>query len=309
MVTPRPRIAIISIMRVVIAGGSGFIGRRLARRLADRGDHVVVLTRNPDRPADPGITWAPCTDGPLDADAVINLTGENLFARRWSAAQKEIMRSSRVDLTRDLVARFAHEPRPKVLIQASAIGFYGDRGDEELVESSGPGPSGAFLVDTCKDWEAAGAEAESHGVRTVLLRIGVVLGPDGGAIKAMLPPFRFFAGGPVGSGRQWMSWIHGDDLVDLILHAMDKDDVRGAVNGTSPNPVTMKRFCQALGRSIGRPSWLPVPGFAIRLMLGEVAEVLLGSQRVLPERADASGFRSRFQDIDAALADLMGKGR
>ena len=293
-------------MDVVIAGGSGFIGQRLARRLVDRGDAVTVLTRNPDRPAESGLTWAAYEDGPLSADVVVNLAGENLFSKRWSTQQKAVMRESRVDQTEALVARMVSEPRPKVLVQASAIGFYGDRGEEPLDEDSGPGPTGTFLTKCCRDWEAAGAAATAYGVRVVLLRIGVVLGPEGGAVKAMLPPFRFFAGGPVGNGKQWMSWIHAEDLVSLILHCIDNQGISGPVNGTAPNPVTMRSFCKALGGAIGRPSWLPVPGFAIRLLLGEVASVLLGSQRISPRRAEESGFSFQHPDVTEALQDLLG---
>lgn len=292
-------------MKFVVAGGSGFIGRRLARRLVDRGDEVAILTRNPDRPAGDGLTWAGYDDGPIDADVVVNLVGENLFRKRWSARQKAVMRESRVDVTKALVARMAKEPRPKVLVQASAIGIYGDRGDEELDEASGPGAAGDYLIDVCRDWETAARAASDYGVRVVLLRIGVVLGPEGGAIKAMLPPFKFFAGGPVGNGRQWMSWIHAEDLVGLVLHCVDHDDISGPVNGTAPNPETMKAFCKALGGAIGRPSWLPVPGFALSLMLGEVASVLLGSQRVLPKRAQESGFVFQYPNAADAMKDLL----
>lgn len=266
---------------------------------------MTVLTRNPARPAEEGLTWAAYDDGPLDAGVVVNLAGENLFRRRWSAKQKAVMRESRVDQTAALVARMASEPRPGVLVQASAIGFYGDRGDELLDEDSGPGQAGLFLTDCCRDWEAAGSAAAGHGIRVVLLRIGVVLGPEGGAIKAMLPPFRFFAGGPVGNGRQWMSWIHAEDLVGLVLHCIDNEDISGPVNGTAPNPATMKSFCKALGGAIGRPSWLPAPGFALRLLLGEAASVLISSQRVLPRRAEESGFSFQHPEVIEALKDVM----
>ena len=294
-------------MKVVVAGGSGFIGRRLARRLVDRGDHVTILTRNPDRPAEEGLKWVAYGDGPFDADVVVNLAGENLFGKRWSQKQKAGMRKSRVDQTAALVARMASEPRPKVLVQASAIGLYGDRGDEMLDEASKPGAAGVFLTDVCRDWEMAARAANDYGVRVVILRIGVVLGPEGGAVKAMGTPFRFFAGGPVGSGRQWMSWVHAEDLVGLVLHCVDNEDTSGPINGAAPNPERMNAFCKALGRAMGRPSWLPVPGFVLRVLLGEVATVLLGSQRVLPKHAEVSGFVFRHPDLGEALKDLLGR--
>lgn len=293
-------------MRVLMAGGTGFIGGRLARALASRGDEVRILTRSPDRPPVAGVRFEAYADDPIDADVVVNLVGENLFAKRWTKKQKAVIRDSRIDTTRRLVARMTHDGGPRVLIQASAVGWYGDRGDEVLDESSSAPSAGGYLADVCRDWEDATADAESAGVRVVKLRIGVVCGPEGGAIKAMLPPFRFFAGGPVGNGRQWMSWIHADDLVGLALHCIDTEDLSGPVNGTAPNPETMKSFCKALGKAIGRPSWLPVPGFMLRLMLGEVAGVLIGSTKAIPARAQETGYVFKYPEVGPALRDLLG---
>ncbi|MAG57502.1 MAG: TIGR01777 family protein [Planctomycetes bacterium] len=295
--------------RVLILGGSGFVGSRIADLLVTRGDEVGIVTRNPDRPSRSGVTWLGTDAYDVAWDAIVNLTGENLFARRWNERQKAVMRDSRIETTRDLVRRIGEAgstERPSVLVQASAIGYYGDRGDEELRESSAPGPSDHFLAKMCVDWENAASAAEDHGVRTVRLRIGVVMGPEGGALSQMLLPFRLFVGGPVGHGRQWMSWVHGKDLARLALLAIDDEGLRGPVNGTAPQPETMKGFCSALGRALGRPSWLPVPAFGVRLRFGEVGDVLLESSRVIPEAALAAGFEFEFPDAEPALRDLVG---
>ncbi len=298
-------------MKVMIAGATGFVGTRLVTRLLDRKDEVVVLTRDAARARQlegPGCTITTYADiaatPPEGVDAVVNLAGENLFARRWNPAFKETIRKSRIDATRSIVEALRRTAtRPAVLVNASATGFYGPHGDENLTEDA---PAGSdFLAGVCKEWEEAAQPAADAGTRVVLLRTGVVLGRDGGALAQMVTPFRMFVGGPVGSGSQWLSWIHIDDLAGILLHALDTTSLSGPLNGTAPNPRTNREFSAALGKALGRPSWLPMPGFAMRMAVGEVAEVILTGQRVLPKKALDSGFVFRFPDLDAALKDLM----
>ncbi len=293
-------------MKVLIAGATGFVGARLVLRLLERNDQVLVLTRDPAKvKAGTPLSWDAFIQAPpAEVDAVVNLSGENLFARRWNSEFKELIRNSRVEATRRLVAAVGTgEFRPKTLVNASAIGIYGPHGDETLAEDASAGSD--FLSGVCRDWEAEARTGEEKGMRVVLLRISVVLGRDGGALRQMLPPFKMFAGGPVGSGAQWFSWIHIDDLVGLILLALDHPQVTGPLNATAPDPRTNREFSAALGRALGRPSWLPMPGFALRLLVGEVAEIILAGQRVLPKRAQELGFVFRFPTVDAALADLV----
>jgi uncharacterized protein (TIGR01777 family) len=306
-------------MRLFIAGGTGLVGSRLIRRLQERNDQVVVLTR---RPEVANQKWGDsCTivqgdpmqprawmDAVGDCDGVVNLVGEGVFNRRWRAWFKELLRTSRVQSTQNIVAALAKSPRTaagqaKVLINASAIGYYGAHGDEELDESCPAGDD--LLARVCVEWEAAARVAEGHGVRVVLLRVGVVLDREGGALKQMMLPFKMFVGGPVGSGKQWVSWIHHDDLVGLILLALDKPEVTGIMNGTAPNPVTNKGLAKALGRAMHRPSFMPTPRFALRLMLGQVAGLVTTGQRVLPRRALQLGYQFKFPDIDSALKDVL----
>src|SRR5439155_1366153 len=218
----------------------------------------------------------------------------------WSAPQKELIRQSRVLATRTLVdAVAAAEPRPKVLVNASAVGYYGPRDDEAVDESAGPGTG--FLADVCQAWEQEALRAEELGLRVVRLRLGVVLAAHGGALARMLPPFRAFVGGPIGSGGQWMSWIHRDDVTGLVLDALANDAYRGPVNATAPQPVTNRDFASMLGRTLARPAWLPTPAFALRLALGEMAELLLTGQRVLPGVANRFGYPWRYPELGGAL--------
>jgi uncharacterized protein (TIGR01777 family) len=310
-------------IRVFVAGGTGLIGRRLVSALSARGDSVVLLTRDPSRvvpapgveavrgdPTEPG-DWSARVAG---CAAVVNLAGENLFARRWSAEFKARLHDSRLRSTANIAAAIAGAPeteRPRVLIQGSAIGFYGDSEVAEFTEESAPDPAqaGDFLVALCREWEAAAAPASAAGCAVTLLRTGIVLDPAGGALAELLPVFRWFVGGPVGSGRQWMSWIHRDDQTGLILWAVDSAlggrPLAGPLNATAPEPATNSRFSKALGAALGRPSFLWAPGFALRLALGEVAGTVLGGQRVLPARALKLGYRFRFPSLDAALKDLL----
>lgn len=306
-------------MRVFVAGGTGLVGSRLIRRLLDRNDQVVLLTRRPEVArqkwaercsivsGDP-MRQAAWMDAIADCDGVVNLVGEGVFARRWRGGVKELLRTSRIQSTENVVAALARQPRtasgqPKVLVNASAIGYYGAHGDDELTEDSPPGDD--FLARLCVDWERAATTAQKHDVRVVIVRVGVVLDREGGALKQMLLPFKMFAGGPVGSGKQWVSWIHHEDLVGLILLALDRRETAGVLNGTAPKPVTNKELARAIGRAMHRPSFMPTPRFALRVMLGEVANLVTTGQRVLPRRGLEFGYAFRFPEIDAALRDIL----
>ncbi len=293
-------------MNVLIAGGTGFVGRRLTAALAARGDVVTVVSRDPAGArlhAMSGASyrgWLP----PLDSyDAVVNLAGEPIFGPRWNKVRKAQIRNSRVDATRRIVDAIAEctDP-PAVLVNASAIGFYGDRGSETLDENAAPGSD--FMASVCRDWEA---EARKCRARTVILRFGVVLGDGGGALEQMLPPFRLGVGGPIGLGRQYFSWIAIDDLVAMILWAIDTHDVKGVFNATSPGTVTNAAFSRALGRALSRPAFFMVPAFALRLKFGPVAEVLTASQRCTSAAAQARGFVFRQPEIEGALRSVLGR--
>jgi uncharacterized protein len=303
-------------MRIVIAGGSGFLGQALSDHLVSAGHRVLVLSRKPPEPRRPwelprtSLPWNP--DGTAGgwasalegAAAVVNLAGESIAARRWSVVRKRRIVESRVLATRSLVAAIAALRRPPALVSSSAQGFYGDRGDEELDESAAPGTG--FLSDVCCRWEAEALKAQPLA-RVVLLRTGIVLSSSGGALPQMMLPFRFFAGGPLGSGRQFMSWIHVDDWVGLARLAIEDDRVRGALNLGSPRPVRNREFSAALGRALRHPSVLPTPAFALRLALGEMAgPLLLASTRIVPAAALAHGYRFQFPEEGAALAALVG---
>lgn len=297
-------------MRVLVTGGTGFIGQALLPALQAAGHAVTVLSRQPDTARVPsGVAVIGDLDGSGRAapEAVINLAGENLGAGRWNAARKQRFLDSRVTTTEALVAAFSRWSQPpRVLLNGSAIGWYGARGDETLTEASAPGSG--FAAALCRDWEAAAGAAETLGVRVACVRIGIVLGLPGGALGQMLPPFRFGLGGPLGDGRQWMSWVHRADLVALMLKLIEDDRLRGAFNGTAPEPVRNGEFARALGRALHRPAVLPMPGFALRLIVGEMAdELLLRGQRVLPQRALATGFAFRYPGLPAALDEILSK--
>jgi uncharacterized protein len=276
-------------MRVAVAGSSGLVGTHLAAALRNRGDQVVALPRLRTAP------WN--VDG---ADAVVNLAGASVAGKRWTPAYKKEIEESRVLSTRAAVEAIASAGRkPRVLVNASAVGYYGGRGDDLLEESAGPGAD--FLAGVCQKWEA---EAQRAPVRSVQIRTGVVLSPKGGALEKMLPPFKAFVGGPVGSGKQWFPWIHVADEVRAILWAVDRD-LTGPVNLVAPGIVRMKEFAKALGRALRRPAWAPVPAAPLKILLGEFAGVLLEGQRAVPKKLLDSGFRFRFEDVDSALRDVL----
>ncbi len=295
-------------MRLVVAGGTGFIGSALCVRLMELGHSLTLLsrTRSPDPilPNKDWITWQPGSPGPWEeaidgVDGVINLAGEPI-ARRWTESQKENILASRVDSTRDLVTAIGKaKERPKFLLNSSAIGYYGPRGDEPITEDAGPGSD--FLSRVCVVWEEEAKRAEAFGVRVILLRTGVVLGKGGGALTKMVPPFKLFIGGPLGTGTQWMSWIQLEDEIGLMVHLIQNSEVMGPINATAPGQVTMKEFCQTLGKVLRRPSWAPVPSFALRILMGEMADMLLTGQRVLPGKAQDSGYAFKYPNLLEAL--------
>jgi len=301
-------------LRVLIAGATGFIGRALVPRLQCDGHAVVAWVRSETRAldllgADVDIVSTSAGHDALVAalshcDAVVNITGETLLARRWTPARRAELRASRIDVTTQLVSAIeAASPRPRVLISGSAVGFYGDRGDDVLDETSSPRDD--FLSQLCRDWEAAAERATTLGLRVVRLRTGVVIGRAGGALSQMLPPFKAGVGGPVGSGRQYFPWIHLHDLVNLIAVAIQDERYIGAVNAVAPDVVTSRTFARALGRALRRPAILPTPTFVLRGVFGEAAVVVLGSQRVEPEAARSNGFVWKFPSLDAALRDVV----
>lgn len=291
-------------MKIAVSGGTGFIGTALVRRLVQRGADVAVLSRNPSKvPAGRGISWD-AVDEIAGADVVINLAGENIGAR-WTEERKRRILESRLSATRKLVDAMQRNPQNRRLfLSASAVGYYGPRGDETLDESAPPG--GGFLSSVTRQWEEAARVAESIA-RLVTPRFGVVLARDGGALARLLLPFRLGAGGPIGSGDQWMSWADRDDVIGFVEWAIDRPSTRGVYNVTSPEPVTNRRFARVLGRALHRPAILPTPGFALRLLFGEMAdETLLSGQRVVPAKAMLEGFTFRYPTLEASLRHAIG---
>jgi hypothetical protein len=282
-------------VNVTVTGGSGFLGTRLTQRLLEAKHTVRAVSR---KSMESGLF-----DDPLaSADAVVHLAGEPV-GQRWTEAVKKRIYDSRVEGTRHLVSALSKQSqRPRVLVCASAVGYYGSRGDQILTEASSPGAD--FLARVVVGWEEAAQLAEPLGLRVVRLRFGMVLG-HGGALARLLPPFRFGLGGKLGSGHQWMAWIHIEDAVNLILFALDYAAVRGAVNATAPHPVTNEEFTGRLAIELHRPAIFPIPVFALKLAFGEMSEVLLASQRVLPAVAKSAGFRFQFPDLQAALANVI----
>jgi uncharacterized protein len=301
-------------MRIFLTGATGFIGRALALRLLAGRHQVAAWVRDEARAGSllgPDVELVASSKGPsaltaqiARADAVINLAGEPILARRWTESRRQALRDSRIALTRSIADAIKQSPkRPAVLISASAVGYYGDRGDAPLDENSGPGND--FLAQLCREWEDAAMGAQSAGVRVFIPRIGIVLGLDGGALAQMLPPFQFGAGGPIGSGRQWMPWIHLHDLVEVMTVALADERWQGVANATAPSPVTNREFARTLGRVLHRPSLIPLPEIALRAMFGSGASVLTSGQKATPAQIRNFGYRFQFDNVDAALHDLL----
>jgi uncharacterized protein len=309
-------------MKVAIAGATGFVGSRLVDKLHSEGHQVLVLTRDSDRarrvfpasaypnleivgysPAESG-NWQKSIAG---CDAVVNLAGIPIAEERWTAARQQAILDSRKLTTAKLVEAIANaNPRPSVLVSASAIGYYGTSETAEFEENSPAGDD--FLAQVCQEWETAAQGVKNTGTRLAILRLGIVLGM-GGALAKMLPAFRLFAGGPIGTGKQWFSWIHRDDVVNLILYALENPQIEGVLNATAPHPVRMNELCETLGEILKRPSWLPVPSFALELLLGDGAKVVLEGQQVLPKRTLVSGFQHQYPKLKSALEEILSDTR
>ena len=305
-------------MKVAITGATGFVGSRLVQRLHGKGHKVVVLARNTafaqkvfPSEAFPNleiVAYTPNASGSWQSviascDGVVNLAGEPIAEGRWTPERKQEILNSRKLGTQKLVEAIANaNPKPTVLVNASAIGYYGTSESATFDETSLSGND--FLAQVCQAWETEARKVKDAGVRLVILRLGIVLG-NGGALGKMIPPFKLFAGGPIGSGRQWFSWIHVDDLVNLILQALTKPEIEGVYNATAPNPVRMADLSQTLGRVMNRPSWLPVPAFAIEALLGDGAIVVLEGQQVLPKRTEETGFEYKYPNLQSALTQIL----
>lgn len=294
-------------MKILITGASGLIGKALQKSFAEKGYEMLLASRSEPKD-DKHIQWNAETgfadeDLPqLEAlDAAIHLAGENIAGLRWTDEKKKAIRDSRVFGTRTMIEAFAKlEQKPKTFIAGSAVGFYGDRGDDELTEASPAGNT--FLAEICKEWEAESRRAEDLGIRTVLLRTGIVLSKDGGALATMLTPFKFGVGGVVGTGKQWMSWVSLDDVVEIMNFVLENEKVRGAVNVVSPNPATNEEFTKALGEVLYRPTILPLPEFAVHMVFGEMGDaLLLDSTRVMPKRLLDAGYEFKFPELRSAL--------
>ncbi len=303
-------------MKIIVTGSTGLVGRALVRSLLSDGHAVTRLVRGESQtfsaPGTSAVRWDP-ERGTIDAaaleghDGAVLLAGESVAVGRWTDEKKRRIRESRVKGTRLIAETLAGlKEKPRVLVSASATGFYGDRGAEILREESASG--GDFLAEVCREWEKATLPASQAGVRVVHLRIGIVLSGEGGALQKMLTPFKMGVGGRIGSGRQYMSWIALEDLVGAIRHALAEESLRGPVNAVAPRPVTNEEFTGTLGRVLGRPTFLPVPAFALRLAFGEMADVLLGGQRVEPSRLKESGYQFKHPELEGALRAALGKG-
>ncbi len=303
-------------MKIVISGGTGFIGRALCRALVAEDHDVVALSRRTGEavgrlgPAVRIVEWDGLTAGPWEreldsADAVINLAGAPIAEARWSPERKRVIYDSRIVATRLLAQALDRvSGRPRVFLSASGVGYYGPRDDRPLLEDAPPGTG--FLAELCVAWEREAMQAQGAGARVVYLRFGMVLEKDGGALPKMLPSFRAFVGGPIGPGTQWVSWIHRQDLIGMMEWVLAAPRVSGPVNAVAPGAVTMREFCATLGRVLRRPSWLPVPGMVLRLTLGELATVLTTGQRVLPGVAQQGRYRFRYSSLEPALQAIFG---
>jgi len=299
-------------MNILVTGGTGFIGKTLCKLLLSQGHKITVLSRNPDKATllfghQVQITSSLRSFAPTTSiHAIINLAGAPIADTRWTLKRKIRLLSSRINTTRqilDLIDRL--ETKPEVLVSASAVGYYGDHGDTMLDEESGYKDD--FAHQLCAEWECTARQAEEYSVRVCLLRIGLVIGPDGGFLKKMILPFKLGLGGRLGNGKQWMSWVHRDDLINMLLMLLERPALSGTFNGTAPNPVTNREFTQTLAKCLHRPAFLPVPAPLLKLALGEMSILLLGGQRVIPKRFQAERFDFRFETLDHALDDVLEK--
>ncbi len=297
-------------MKILITGGTGFIGKKLCRFLLDKNHKLTVLSRNPNKvPSLCGesvqaITKISQLSSSDSFDAIINLAGEGIADTRWTEIRKQILLDSRINTTKQLVAYIKRaNKKPEVLISGSAVGYYGNQGSKKLNEKSTP--SEEFSHKLCAEWEAAALEAEQLSVRVCIIRTGLVIGNDGGFLQRLLLPFKFGLGGSMGDGKQWMSWIHRTDFIAIIDTLLESKTLQGFFNGTSPESVTNAEFSQTLGKVLNRPAFLPVPAFVLKILLGEMAELLLGGQRVLPVQLEKAGFKFQFKTLEQALSDVL----
>ncbi len=302
-------------MKVLVAGGTGFIGRHVCHALLESQHEVTVLSRNPDHaqttlPPHVSIAeWNPMKWNGIErhverADAIINLAGEPIADSRWTPSRKQLLTESRIETTRRLVNAIGNiSEKPKVLMNASGIGFYGSNDSISMSESSPQGEG--FLAELCQKWEAEANRATEYGVRVICLRIGMVLGADGGALSKMIMPFKLFVGGPISPGTQKVSWIHIHDLAQLVVWLLDKETISGPVNAVTPHAVTMREFCKSVGQALNRPSWLPVPGVSLKLLLGELSDLLTTGQQVEPLAITEAGYHFNFPKLDHALESLF----
>ena len=297
-------------MKILITGGTGFIGKKLCHFLLDKEHELTVLSRHPEKvntlcgesvKAINNIDQLTASDS---FDAIINLAGEGIADARWTTARKQVLLDSRINTTKQLVAFIERaDKKPEVFISGSAVGFYGNRGSLLLAEDSEPHEE--FSHELCSKWEVAAQEAEKMGVRVCIVRTGLVIGDDGGFLKRMLPPFKFGLGGQIGDGQQWMSWIHRTDYIAVIDKLLETTVLQGVFNATAPEPVTNAEFSKTLGKVLNRPAFLPVPAFVLKILLGEMAELLLGGQRVMPAKIESAGFEYTFRTLEEALNDVL----
>ncbi len=302
-------------MKLLLAGCTGFIGKELIKNLEKKGHKIILLSRDSQKyhfienenisiKSWDGKTIGEWANEVENIDGIINLSGESVVKKRWDRKQKEILRNSRIDSTKVLIEAIKKaKKKPKVLINASAVGFYGDVKDGEVGESSPMGKG--FLAKLCSDWEGTALSAKSEGLRVVILRIGVVLEKEGGAIKSMLPPFLMFAGGPLGSGKQWLPWIHRDDVVNIIIFSLENERIDGPINVSAPEIVDMNSFCSEFGKVLKRPSWAPVPGFGLKILLGEMSDMLLSGQKATPKKLISSGYNFKYPKVNEALKAIF----
>lgn len=303
--------------RIVITGATGLIGKKLVTELTNRGDEVIVFSRNAGNAKSIFPKTIECVDWDYlkpdewkskieNSDAVIHLAGINLFSKRWNNDFKKSVIESREVSTRNLVEAIKScTNKPEVFISASGIGYYGDCGETLLVENSPKGND--FLADVCEVWESESRKVGEYGIRNVQIRTGLVLSTEDGALKQMLPPFKYFIGGPLGNGKQWASWLHIDDIVSIYIYAIDNNKLNGAVNAASPNPVRMKTFAKALGKVLNRPSFFSVPKFLLKIVVGEAADVVIASQKIDVKKLLNSGYNFKFTDLDKTFKDLLRK--